>query len=86
LESDVVVIVSWAGAIVRLNCCVAETGPSCPPEASLTFTVKLVVPAAVGVPEIAPELLNESPAGKEDPLARAHVRVPDPPVSAKVAL
>ena len=26
-ESEVVVIANWAGLIVRLNCCVADTGP-----------------------------------------------------------
>ena len=60
-------IANWVGLIVRLNCCVAETGPSCPPEASVTFTVKVVAPAAVGLPEIAPALLKERPAGSEDP-------------------
>lgn len=81
-----VVIVSWIGAIVRLNGCVAETGPSCPPEASVTFTVKLMVPAAVGVPEMAPAVLRDSPAGSADPLARLQLSVPVPPVAARVAL
>ena len=31
---------------------------------SVAETVKLEVPAAVGVPEIVPELLSASPAGK----------------------
>ena len=65
---------------------VAETGPCCPPEASVAFTVNLVVPAAVGVPEIAPALLSESPAGSEEPLARAQVSEPAPPPPCNVAL
>jgi hypothetical protein len=86
LGTEVVVMANCAGLMVRLNCCVAETGPSCPPEASVTFTVKLAVPALVGVPDTAPPLLKASPAGREDPLARAHVNVPAPPVAARVAL
>ena len=39
--------------------------------ASVTLTVKLDVPEAVGGPEITPELLRLRPAGSE-PLARAH--------------
>ncbi len=39
---------------------------------SVTFTVKVKVPAAVGVPEITPALLKDRPAGK-DPLASDHV-------------
>jgi hypothetical protein len=32
----------------------------------VTVTVKLLLPAAVGVPESTPELLSESPAGSEE--------------------
>jgi hypothetical protein len=43
-------------------------------------TVKLYVPTAVGVPEITPVLLSESPAGRL-PEETAHVYEPDPPVA-----
>lgn len=81
-----VTTVSGAGTTVRLSCFVAVAEPSCEPEASVIFTEKLVEPAAVGVPEIAPALLKERPAGSEEPLARAHVTVPAPPLACKVAL
>jgi len=42
--------------------------------------------AAVGVPEMVPELLNESPTGKEDPVANAHVSAPTPPLACKLAV
>ena len=38
------------------------------PEVSRTLTVKLLVPAEVGVPLITPAALSESPAGKESAL------------------
>ena len=79
-------MVNCAGLIVRLNCCVAESAPPCAPEESVTFTVKVVVPGAVGVPKIAPELLRERPAGREDPDARLQVRVPAPPLAFKLTL
>jgi hypothetical protein len=50
------------------------------------LTVKFVVAAAVGVPDIAPEPLKERPAGSEEPVARLQVSVPAPPLAAKVAL
>jgi hypothetical protein len=40
---------------------------------SITSTVKLVLPAAVGVPLIAPAEERVNPAGKELPLARLNV-------------
>jgi hypothetical protein len=86
LVNDVVVIVNAIGFMVRLSCWVAERGPPCAPEESATFTVKLVVPAVVGVPEIAPVLLNERPAGSDELEARLQVRVPVPPLACKVAL
>jgi hypothetical protein len=46
----------------------------------------LVVPAAVGAPEISPALLNERPAGSEEPLAKAQVSVPEPPLACKASL
>lgn len=79
------VITSTGGAIVKLSCWVAETGPGCPCEASVAFTVKLPVPAVMGVPEITPALLNRRPAGSDEPLARLHVSEPAPPVACKVA-
>jgi hypothetical protein len=86
LDNEVVVIVNGAGLIVRLSCCVAETGPGCPPEESVTFTVKDVVAGVVGVPEIAPELLKERPAGSVEPDAKLQVSVPAPPLACNVAL
>lgn len=62
-SGEVVVIVS-VGFIVNANAldCVAEA-------ASVTVTVKLAVPAAVGVPEIAPvEALSVRPAGRDPPV------------------
>jgi hypothetical protein len=53
-----VVIVS-IGAIMILSACVVVLALK-----SLTFTVKLDVPAVVGVPEITPAELIASPVGK----------------------
>ena len=86
MANEVVLMVNWAGLIVRLSCCVAESGPACPPEASATFAVKDVVPGVVGVPEIAPELLKERPAGSAGPDARLQVSVPAPPLACNVAV
>jgi hypothetical protein len=69
--------------IVRLNGVDTETGVGAE---SVTFTVKLEEPAAVGLPEIAPEPLRFSPAGSDEPVARLQVRAPMPPVAASVAL
>jgi hypothetical protein len=52
---------------------------------SSAWTVKLVSPAAVGVPVITPALLNVSPVGRV-PLETDQVYVPEPPVAARVAL
>ena len=52
---------------------------------SLAVTVKLVVPAVVGVPEIVPVLLKFNPAGKL-PLVTLQVMVPVPPATCNVAL
>jgi hypothetical protein len=84
--SDVVVMVRATGLIVTLNFCVAESGPPWAPEESVTFTVKVVVAAAVGVPEIVPEPPKERPAGNAEPEANAQVSVPAPPPACKVAL
>jgi hypothetical protein len=60
--SDVVVMLRvWAAAIVMLNCLVAICAAL-----SVTRTVKVNIPAAVGVPEIAPvDEFSESPLGRE---------------------
>ena len=72
--------------MVRLNCSVAESAPPWAPDESVTFTVKLEVPAVVGVPEIVPELLKERPAGSAEPDARLQVSEPAPPLACNVAL
>ena len=51
---------------------------------SVAVTVKFVVAAAVGVPEIVPELLKFRPAGKL-PVVTLQVMVPVPPVACKGA-
>lgn len=64
------------GSIVMLNapltCCAAE---------SATLTVKFVVPAAVGVPEIVPSGVSESPAGRLEAFARLHIYGGVPPLA-----
>jgi hypothetical protein len=52
---------------------------------SVAVTVKVQVPAVMGVPEIIPELLNESPAGRV-PLVTLQVMGGVPPVAWSVAL
>ena len=79
-------MVNMAALIVRLSCCVPRARPPWAPEESVTFTVKVEVPGVVGVPEIAPELLKERPAGSDEPDARLQVSVPAPPLACKVAL
>ena len=79
-----VVIVGAAGLlIVRMNGADAVFGPAM--LESVTVTVKLIVPFAVGVPEMAPVLeLIESPlAGRPTAL---QVSVPAPPVPANAKL
>jgi hypothetical protein len=73
-------------ATTMLSGSVTETGPCFAADWSVNLTVKLVVPAAVGVPEIAPALLKERPAGSEEPVARLHVSAPTPPLACNVAL
>ena len=79
-------MVNPTGLIVTLSFWVAESGPPCAPEESVTFTVKSVVAAAVGVPEIVPVPLRERPAGNAEPEAKAQVSVPAPPLACNVAL
>ena len=53
---------------------------------SVASSVKLNDPAVVGVPDITPALLNERPAGSEEPLAKVQVSAPAPPLACKFAL
>jgi hypothetical protein len=50
---------------------------------SATWTVKVDVPVAVGVPEITPPPLRLTPLGSV-PEAKLHVRVPAPPLACRV--
>jgi hypothetical protein len=59
LGSDAVVTLSAAGATIRLSAFVAVVLAE-----SLTCTVKLELPAVVGVPARIPAALRERPAGK----------------------
>jgi hypothetical protein len=86
LEKEVVVMVKAVGLIVRLSCCVAESGPDCPPDESVTFTVKVEVAGVVGVPDSTPPLDKLSHEGSDEPVARLQVSVPAPPLACKVAL
>lgn len=52
----------------------------------MAVTVKFVVAAVVGVPEIIPEVLKLNPPGKLLPLARLQLIVPVPPALWSVAL
>jgi hypothetical protein len=79
-----VVIDKGTGLIVMLNCCCAVWGDGLPE--SVATTVKVVVAAALGVPEIVPELLKLSPAGNEEPGARLQATGGVPPELASVAL
>lgn len=53
-------------------------------EESLTFTVKLDVPAFVGLPEMTPALESTSPAGRL-PLEIDHLYGDFPPLAVRVA-
>ena len=52
---------------------------------SVAVTVKFEVPAAVGVPDMAPDVLILNPAGKLPPV-RLKLMAPVPPEAATVAL
>ena len=76
---SVVVVMLGSGAIVMLKACVPLWEL-----ASVTCTVKLLVPEAVGVPEITPVLLfRVKPFGNE-PAVTVKVLAPVPPVAAIV--
>jgi len=76
-----VIVGAWLTAM--LSTWVVDCGPTV--LESLTFTVKLAFPSAVGVPVIAPPLLRVRPAGSE-PLLIVKVRAPVPPEAAMVWL
>jgi predicted RecA/RadA family phage recombinase len=78
LGRKVVVTLNCDGAMVMLNACDAVAF-----ELSFTCTVKLEVPAEVGVPLIAPLAASDKPAGS-DPTVVDHVFPPDPPLAARV--
>ena len=79
----VVVIVSVAGFMEVVRAFVAVCAGE---EESVAFTVKLLGPAAVGVPLIVPVLaLRDNPAGS-DPTLTDQVIAPVPPVDCSVAL
>ena len=52
----------------------------------MAVTVKFVVAAVLGVPEIVPKELKERPEGSEEPVAKLQVIVPVPPPLCSVAL
>src|SRR5271165_6242107 len=79
--NDAVVIVSVGDAIVFNSAAVFDTAGT---SASVTFTVKLVLPAAVGVPLIAPvDAFSVNPAGRL-PTDIAQLYGVVPPVAANV--
>src|ERR1700686_5226081 len=69
-----------AGLTVMLSCFVAVSAGL--PE-SATWTVKVDVPVAVGIPEITPLLFRLNPVGSL-PEAKLHVRAPAPPLACRV--
>ena len=75
-----VVIVTGTGKIMRVTCCVALNGVT---EASVTLTVNVKLPMAVGVPERTPPVLRLRPAGRL-PLEVDQVSVPAPPAACSV--
>jgi hypothetical protein len=76
--SEVVVTFKVAGAIAIDSAAVVVADAE-----SVTLTVKLLVPAAVGVPEIVPFAASVNPAGNV-PLASDHVYGGVPPEAAKL--
>ena len=76
--SDEVVITKVGGLTVIDNEAVVEAEAL-----SVTFTVKLLVPAVPGVPDMAPEAARVNPAGSA-PLATDQVYGPSPPVAVSI--
>lgn len=78
--SDVVVTVGGVAAALMTICsgCVPDRFAE-----SVTFAVKLYVPAVVGVPVRAPLVASVSPAGSA-PALTDHVYGPVPPVTPRV--
>ena len=74
------VVTDGAALTVKLKFAVAKALV-----ASVTFAVKLLVPFAVGVPEIAPALERVNPAGRL-PALMVHESGDVPPLAAKVWL
>ena len=79
---DAVVMFSAAGAIVSVSACVAVCVGVC---ASPTSTVKLLLPGALGVPDITPPDVNESPPGNA-PATSVQLYGATPPLAASEAL
>ena len=70
-----------AGLMVMLNCSLSE------PPLFVAFTVKLYVPAVVGLPEMVPVLsFKVRPFGKVLPVEALHVHKVGLPIAASVAL
>lgn len=77
--SEVVVMVSGATTMVRLNVAVAVIGVL---SESVTATVNVNGPPNwVGVPESTPAVLKPSPVGSVEPVASVQVSTPNPPVA-----
>ena len=81
-EGRVVVVMTSLGLMVMVNACFAVWGGVLE---SVAVTVKFVVPAAVGVPEMSPEPLRVNPPGRL-PVVTLQLMEPVPPVAASEAL
>ncbi len=71
---------SGGGTIEMLSCWVAETGVAAE---SVTLTVKVELPGAVGVPEMTPAALSANPGGSE-PLEMLQFSGATPPLAVNV--
>ena len=78
-----VVVIDSAGVTVMERFAVTVCGVVLE---SFTWTVKLVVPGAAGIPVIAPAALIDKPLGNELPLASEKVSGKLPPLAVTVAL
>ena len=81
-EGRVVVVMTSLGLMVMVNGCFAVWGGVLE---SVAVTVKFVVPAAVGVPEMSPEPLRVNPPGRL-PVVTLQLMEPVPPEAASDAL